>query len=179
LQKKLKKNFNRIGVLGGSFDPPHIGHLYISKQSLKKIKLKKVIWLITKQNPFKKKPSLDIKTRIKLSKGILKKEKKISVKYIDNIIKSKNTFDVLKYLKGKNKKSELFFIIGADNFINFHKWKNWKKIPKLAKIVIFTRSKYSSKALNSVAAKKLPKSSWKYISTKKINISSSLIKKFW
>ncbi len=175
----MQKKFNKIGILGGSFDPPHIGHIHISKQSLKKIKLKKVIWVITKQNPFKKKPSLDIYTRIKLSKKILKNEKKIFIKYIDNLAKSKNTFDTLKYLKKKNKKSKLFFIMGADNLINFHKWRNWKKISKLATIVVFARSKYSIKALNSVAAKRLPKGTWKYISDKKINISSSLIRKFW
>ncbi len=69
--------------------------------------------------------------------------------------------------------------MGADNLINFHKWRNWKKISKLATIVVFARSKYSIKALNSVAAKRLPKGTWKYISDKKINISSSLIRKFW
>ena len=164
----MQKKFKKIGILGGSFDPPHVGHIHISKQSLKKIKLKKVIWIITKKNPFKKKPSLDINTRIRLSKKLLKNEKKIFIKYIDNLVKSKNTFDTLKYLKKKNKKSELFFIMGADNLINFHKWKNWKKISKLATIIVFARSKYSVKALNSVAAKKLQKGTWKYISDKKL-----------
>ena len=69
--------------------------------------------------------------------------------------------------------------MGADNLINFHKWKNWKKIAQMAKIVVFARSNYSAKALNSVAAKNLEKSDWKYIRGKKINISSSLIRKFW
>ena len=174
----MKNKAVKIGILGGTFDPPHFGHLHISKLSLKKLKLQKVIWIITKQNPFKKKPLFNKNMRIKLSKKLLKNEKKIFVKYFDNIIKSKNTFDLLKYLKKKNKKNKLFFIMGADNLINFHKWKKWKKIPEIAKIVVFARSNYSIKALKSVAAKKLKKDDWQYISGQKINISSSIIRKF-
>ena len=51
----IKENLNKIGILGGSFDPPHVGHLHISKIALKKLKLNEVIWIVTKQNPFKKK----------------------------------------------------------------------------------------------------------------------------
>jgi len=56
LQTLLKKKLNKVGILGGTFDPPHIGHLYISKVALKKLKLKKLIWIITKKNPLKQKP---------------------------------------------------------------------------------------------------------------------------
>ena len=62
--------------------------------------------------------------------------------------------------------------------VNFHKWKNWKKIPELAKIVVFARPNYSKKALSSIAAKKLKKEDWIYLNYKKIDISSSLIRKF-
>ena len=178
MQKTLK-NYNKIGVLGGTFDPPHVGHLYISKYSIKKLKLQKVLWAITKQNPFKKKTYLSKEMRIRLSRNLIKKEKKIFVKYFEDIIKSKNTFDLLMYLKKKNKKNKLFFIMGADNLINFHKWNNWYKIPMFAKIIVFTRPNYLKKAKNSVAAKKLNKNDWIYVPIKGINISSSLIRKFW
>ena len=115
---------------------------------------------------------------MKLSKDMLKSQKRIFVKYLDDKIKSKNTFDLLNYLKKNNKKIKLFFLIGADNLINLHKWNKWKKIPELAKIVVFARPNYSTKALNSVASKKLKKKDWLYINSKKMNISSSLIRKF-
>ena len=102
----------------------------------------------------------------------------MSVKYLDDVVKSKNTFNSLNYLKKKNKKAKLFLLIGADNLINFHKWNKWEKIPELAKIVVFARSNYSTKALNSTASKKLKKKDWMYINSKKMNISSSLIRKF-
>ena len=179
MQKLFKKNYNKIGILGGTFDPPHIGHLHISKIALKKLRLNAIIWVITKQNPLKQKAYLSTKTRMDLSKSITKSQKKIFVKYLDDKIKSRNTFDLLNFFNKKNKKIKLFFLIGADNFIKFHKWKKWKKIPELAKIVVFARSNYSIKALDSIASKELKKNDWMYINSKKMNISSSLIRKFW
>jgi len=128
LHKLFKKNHAKIGILGGSFDPPHIGHLHISKIALKKLRLDIIIWVVAKQNPLKQKPYLSTKTRISLSKDMIKSEKKIFAEYLDDKIKSRNTFDLLNFLKKKNKKIKLFFLIGADNLIKFHKWNNWKKI---------------------------------------------------
>ena len=178
MNKLFKKNYSKIGILGGTFDPPHIGHLHISKIALKRLRLDCVIWLITNQNPLKLKPYLSRKLRLKLSKDILKNQKKISVKYLENKVKSKNTFDLLNYLKKNNKKTQLFFLMGADNLINFHKWTNWKKIPKLAKIVVFSRTNFTTKAIKSIASKKFNKKDWIFINSEKVNISSSLIRKF-
>ena len=177
MQKLPKKNYNKIGILGGSFDPPHKGHLYIAKIALKKLKLNKLMWVVTKKNPLKQKPYLNIKKRLKLSKEMTKRERKIFVRYFDDKVKSNNTFSLLNFIKKKNKKTKLFFLIGADNLSEFHKWKNWKKIPKLAKIVIFPRQNFSSKSLKSIVSKKLKKRDFLYINSKKINISSSLIRK--
>jgi nicotinate-nucleotide adenylyltransferase len=135
------------------------------------------MWIITKKNPLKKKPYLSTKTRIKLSKEITKKEKKILVCYLDHKVKSNNTFDLLNYIKKKNINSQLFFLMGSDNLINFCKWNNYKKIPRIAKIIVFARGNYSINFLKSIVAKKLHKNDWKYINSKKINISSSLIRK--
>ena len=173
--KKKKKNYINIGVLGGTFDPPHKGHYYISKIILKKLKLNKILWVITKKNTLKNMPQLKIEDRIKLSKEITKKNKKITIKYFDDKIRSSHTFNLLNYLKKKTK-ANLFFLMGADNLKKFHKWKNWKQIPKLAKIVVFPRRSYSS---TSIATKKLHKNDFLYIKSKKINISSSIIRKFW
>ena len=175
---KLYKKNMKIGILGGTFDPPHAGHLHISKTAQKKLGLNKLLWIITKKNPFKKKPYLSTNLRIKLSKEIIKNNKKFFVKYLDDKIKSKNTYDLLNYIKRKNRKAKIYFLIGSDNLINLHKWNNWKKIPSLAKIVVLSRRGYSAKALRSVAARKLNKKDLIYINSKKVNISSSLIRKF-
>ena len=132
-----------------------------------------------KKKSIKKKALFKHKSENKIIKKITVKEKKIFVKYYDDKIKSINTFNLLNYIKKKNQKTKLFFLIGADNLAKFHKWKNWKKIPKLAKIAVFPRQNYSIKSLNSIVSKKLSKKDLIYINSKKINISSSLIRKNW
>ena len=68
MKKNKKRKYYKIGILGGTFDPPHIGHFYVSKIALRKLRLNKILWVITKKNPLKNKPHLKIKERIKLSK---------------------------------------------------------------------------------------------------------------
>ena len=178
MRKLLKKKI-KVGILGGTFDPPHKGHLYISKIAIKKLKLNKLIWAVTKKNPMKKKPYLKINTRIKLSKKLVNRERKIFVHYFDHKIKSTNTFDLLYHIKKKYKKTKLYFLIGADNLIKFHKWNNWKKIPELAKVVVFPRINTEISKNKYIALKTLKKNDLIYINSRKVNISSSLIRKFW
>ena len=84
--KKIKKNF--IGILGGSFDPPHKGHVEISKISFKKLNLDKLIWVITKKNPLKKKTLFSLKERINKCKTIISNNKKIKIQYLEKKSKS-------------------------------------------------------------------------------------------
>ena len=170
----LKKN--KIGILGGSFDPAHKGHLAISKEAVKRFKLKKVIWAITKKNPFKKKSSLDLASRIKICKKILKKIKTIEVKFYENKIKSNKTISLINYFT-KDKKNEIYFIMGADNLINFHKWHKWQIISKKCNIVVYDRYGYKKKSLNSKTYKSLNREKLKFINFNKVNISSSQLRK--
>ena len=171
----LKKN--KIGILGGTFDPAHKGHLTISKEAVKRFMLKEVIWAITKKNPFKTKSSLSIEKRLKISKKFTRKYKFIQVNYFEKHIRSNKTFHLINYLKKKFSNKELYLIIGADNLIKFHKWKRWKDISKKCIILVFDRYPYKSKALKSLAFKHINKEKLKYINFKKVNISSSQLKK--
>ena len=174
----MKKNKKiKIGILGGSFDPPHKGHVKISTEAKRKFRINKIIWAITKKNPFKKKSFFDIKKRIYLSKKITKNYSFISIKFYENKIKSNKTIDLLNYLKKKNNRCEFFFIMGADNLISFHKWYKWEKISSNCNILVFDRSHFKSKSLKSIAFRKLSKKGLKFIKFKKVNISSSKLRK--
>ena len=170
----LKKN--KIGILGGSFDPAHKGHLAISKEAVKRFKLKQIIWAITKKNPFKKKSAITVETRIKNCKKIIKNTNFIKVKFYENIIKSNKTIDLVNYLT-KNKKREIYFLMGADNLINFHRWHRWKIISQKCKIIVFDRHGYKKKSLDSTTFKRLNDKNLKFIEFDKVNISSSQLRK--
>ena len=129
----------KIGLLGGSFDPAHKGHLSISKIAIKKLKLKKIYWVITKKNPFKCKTFYSLDERIEYSKKITRTQKKIKIIYLDNIIKSSRIIDVINYFIKKKKIKNIFFLIGSDNLLQFHRWKSWKKIVKLVNLTVFSR----------------------------------------
>jgi len=165
-----------IGLLGGSFDPAHRGHLGISKIALKKLKLKKIYWVITKKNPFKNKTFYSLNERIKLAEKISKTQKKIKLIYLDNIIKSSRIIDVINYFLKKKKVKNIYLIIGSDNLLRFHKWKNWKKIVKLVKLIVFSRKGYDRKGMKSTVVKNF-KNKIIFIKNKPILISSTQLKK--
>ena len=167
---------NKIGILGGSFDPAHKGHLAISKEAKKRFKLKKVIWAITKKNPFKRKSNSSLTTRIQYCKKITKKTKFIKVKFFERKIKSNKTINLINFFS-KNKKNEIYFIMGADNLINFHRWQKWKIISKKCNIIVFDRYGYKMKSLNSKTYKSINKEKLKFINFNKVNISSSQLRK--
>ena len=172
-----KKNKYKIGILGGTFDPPHIGHIKISVEAKKRYKLQKGIWSITKRNPFKKKSFFGLEKRISLSKNIVKKYSFIKVKYFEDKIKSNKTIKLLNYLINKKKFSDIYLIMGADNLINFHKWDKWEEISSKCNILVFDRNKFKAKSLKSVSYKKYNKKGLEYINFNKVNISSSKLRK--
>ena len=176
LENKLKSQKTRIGVLGGTFDPAHKGHLKISIHAKKRFELKNIIWAITKQNPFKKKSSTNLRSRTQFAKKLIGKNDFIKVKFYENKIVSNRTIDLIKHLN-KDKKFEIYFIMGADNLINFHKWHKWQSIIKGCNILIFDRQGYKSKSLKSVTFNGENKKNLTFINFKKVNISSSQLRK--
>jgi len=169
--KKIK-----VGILGGSFDPAHKGHLAISKEAKKRFNLESIIWAITKKNPFKAKSETLLSKRIKDCKKIIGTNSFIKVRFYENVIKSNKTIDLINHIK-KNNNIEIYFLMGADNLINFHKWHKSKLISQKCNILVFDRHGYKKSSLKSKTFKELNKSILTFVEFEKVNISSSQLRK--
>ena len=181
-----------IGLLGGSFDPPHKGHLYISLEAKKTLKLDEIWWLVTPQNPLKINQPASYSERVKNCK-ILTKNKPIKIKEIEKKINSQFSYQTIKYLNNHYKYIKFFWLMGADNLINFHQWQNANQIFNEIPIVVFRRYGYNQQALKSYISNlyknfrvknkninidnfnQLP--AWTIIQNKEIRISSTEIRK--
>ena len=165
----------KIGILGGSFDPAHKGHLAISKEAKRRFKLEKIIWAVTKKNPLKAESKTPISKKIKDCKKIIGLNSFIKVKFYENIINSNKTIDLINYLK-KDKNIQIFFLMGADNLINFHKWFKSELISQKCNIVVFDRHGYKKNSLKSKTFKRLNNKTLTFVEFKKVNISSSQLR---
>ena len=176
LENKLKPEKVKIGILGGTFDPAHKGHLEISKQAKKRFGLKNIVWAITKKNPFKSESKSNLRNRIQFAKKLIGKNDYIKVKFYEEKINSNRTVDLIEHLS-KERKNDIYFIMGADNLINFHKWHKWKSIIKKCSILVFDRQGYKAKSLKSVTFTKTNKKNLTFVKFNKVNISSSQLRK--
>ncbi len=172
-----KKKIYKLGILGGTFDPAHKGHIQISKEAKKRFDLNKIIWAITKKNPFKKKTFSDLNERIQYAKKLNRNNKFIKIVFIEKKIKSNKTIHLLNYFKKRKKNTKIYFIMGADNLINFHKWYKSKEISSKYNILVFDRNRFKAKSLKSISFKKFNKKGLEFINFKKVNISSSQLRK--
>ena len=172
----VKASNKTIGLVGGTFDPAHKGHIAITKIAIKKLKLSKVLWIVTKKNPFKDNPYYSLSQRLKKAKEITKGIKKIQVIHLDKRVNSSRSINIINYLVNRKKLKNIYFIIGADNLINFHKWKDWKRIVKLTKLIVFSRKGYDRKGSKSTVTKYY-KNKITFIKNRPIIISSTKLRK--
>ena len=145
-----------VGILGGSFDPPHRGHIYISLEAKKILSLDQVWWLVTPQNPLKIIKPATYEERVNNCHDILKTHP-ILLKEIEKKINSKYSYYTIKYLRHRYSNIKFYWLMGADNLVNFHKWQNWKQFFNQISIVIFRRHGYNNAALKSIASRSLRK----------------------
>lgn len=142
----------RIGILGGTFNPPHIGHRNISVMALKTLHLDYVWWLVTPGNPIKSHSDLaTLNERITAAENI-SNHPRIKVTGFEASLPTNYTADTLAFLKKRFNNVEFVWLMGADNLVNFHKWQKWRNIFKTMPIAVFDRPGYHLKALSSPAA---------------------------
>ena len=143
-----------IGLLGGSFDPPHEGHVHITKLALKIFNLSKIWWLVCPENPIKSVTPSDVNSRFLASKKIMK-HPSVVITDLERKFKTKYTFQTLIKLKKLYPSTKFVWLMGADNLINFHHWKNCDWIMKNIPVGVLARPEEQIKAGLSRTAIKL------------------------
>jgi nicotinate-nucleotide adenylyltransferase len=163
----------KVGLLGGSFNPPHQGHIHISELAIKKLKLHQV-WLIpTQKNPFKEASIYESYVcRVKKCQNLIKNHPKLYIKQFDEIY----TEQLIKKLQSKHKNIEFTWIMGADNIEKFHEWKNFKKLVKMIPIAIFSRETFLQRLRKTKLFHLKESSEFLIFHTKNLNISSTQIR---
>jgi nicotinate-nucleotide adenylyltransferase len=141
----------RIGLLGGSFNPPHEGHALITRLALRRLALDRIWWLVTPGNPLKSLTGLAaLNARIEAARR-LDVGPRVIVTDIEAQIGSRFTYDTLLWLKRRAPGVHFVWIMGADNLRQFHLWRHWRLIADLLPIVVVDRPGSTLKAISSPA----------------------------
>jgi nicotinate-nucleotide adenylyltransferase len=146
--KPIYTKNRRIGLLGGSFNPAHEGHLHLSEEAIKYLKLDQLWWLVAPQNPLKK-DTKNYEQRFASAQKIAAGHKKILVSDIEAREKTFYSIDTVAMLKRRFPGTRFIWLMGADNLAEFHRWKKWRVFLTQIPIVIFDRAPYSYTALAS------------------------------
>jgi nicotinate-nucleotide adenylyltransferase len=129
----------KIGLFGGTFDPPHAAHLAASLLALNRLQLDRVWWLVTPGNPLKNTKGLaPLEKRIAAARA-LTHHPRIDVTGIEAVIKTRYTYDTIEWLKARCPRVRFVWIMGADNLRSFHRWQRWRGIAKLVPFVVVDR----------------------------------------
>jgi nicotinate-nucleotide adenylyltransferase len=185
----LHSNGMRIGLLGGSFNPPHTAHRAISLFAIKRLKLDRVWWLVTPGNPLKDHGALrDLDARAEAARKMAN-DPRIDVSCLESVIGTRYTVDTIDYLRRRASGLRLVWIMGADNLAQFHRWQNWRRIASAVPIAVIDRPPQSFRALAAPAAQamaryRLPENqasllagqrapAWVFLTGMKLNLSST------
>jgi len=142
----------RIGLFGGSFNPPHEGHRLVSRQVLKRLDLDAVWWLVSPGNPLKDQSDLaPLDRRIAAARALIDLPN-VHVTGFEADHGFRYSYQTLAYLKRRLPDRRLVWIMGADNMAGFHLWENWRQIARLVPLAIYVRPGSSRRATVSPAA---------------------------
>jgi nicotinate-nucleotide adenylyltransferase len=179
----------RIGLLGGSFNPPHQAHRALSLFALKRLRLDRVWWLVTPGNPLKDNGGLHALAERAEAARKVAADPRIDISCLEAVIGTRYTADTINYLRKRASRLRFVWIMGADNLAQFHRWQNWQRIASQVPIAVIDRPPQSFRAITAPAARaladyRIPESeavrladrrppAWVFLTGLKMNLSST------
>lgn len=159
LQESWLKPGLRVGLLGGSFNPAHEGHLHISEIALKRLNLDRVVWLVSPQNPLKETASMRPFAERYQSAVDIAHNPAIIISDLEQRLQTSRTADTLSLLTARSPRTRLVWLMGADNLLQFHHWYHWERIAQTVPFAVISRPGYTHRLHSAKAAERLK--SWK------------------
>ena len=188
----MKDRRRTVGLLGGSFDPPHAGHVHVTQEALKRFGLDQVWWLVSPGNPLKAHGPAPIERRLDASRDIMD-HPRVHISDFERQSGTRYTAQTLRMLIRKHRETQFVWLMGADNLASFHKWQDWQWIMENVPVGVIARpgdrisarmspaaSRYRKYRLRGRQAAMLAQTivpCWCLINVPMINISSSEIRK--
>lgn len=183
----------RVGLFGGSFNPPHQGHLMLAQMAARRLGLDQVWWLVTPGNPLKSLSELPSQeARIQLCRALVGRDRRMVITGIEADIGTRYTEQTIRFLKARCPLVRFVWLMGADNLASFHAWKNWPNIAANVPMAIIDRPGSTLKAASSPAARALARyridesdaallprlapPRWLFLHVKRVNLSSTALR---
>lgn len=145
----------RIGLMGGTFNPPHEGHVVCAETALRRLQLDELWWIVTPGNPLKSAPGLPgLESRMAASRALVS-DPAIKVTGFEAELGSPYTYATVRYVRRRFPRTRFVWVMGADNLATFDRWQHWREIARLVPIAVVDRPGWHLKALASPAARAL------------------------
>nr|WP_082910014.1 nicotinate-nucleotide adenylyltransferase [Sinorhizobium glycinis] len=128
-----------VGLFGGSFNPPHDGHVLVAETALRKLGLDQLWWMVTPGNPLKDRNNLaPLAERIAMS-GKIAGNPRIKITAFEQALGQSFTARTLEFIRARNRGVRFVWVMGADNLRNFHRWQNWRRIVGTFPVAVIDR----------------------------------------
>lgn len=143
----------RVGLFGGSFDPPHAGHVHVTRWALRGFGLDRVWWLVSPGNPLKRDAPADLARRMAAARAIMR-HPRVEVTDIEARLGTRATVDTLAGLRARYPGVRFVWLMGSDNLAGFHRWGRWEEIMAMAPVGVLARPGEQLRAGLSPAARR-------------------------
>lgn len=158
-------SLRRVGLLGGSFNPAHSGHRALSQVALRRLDLSEVWWLVSPQNPLKSHREMaPFAEREASARAQVRGDRRMKVVNFERRWGTTATVDALARLPGRG--CDFVWLMGADNLLNFHRWKRAEEVVRKVPIVVVSRAPYNARALLSKTARRWQR--WLVVNPRKL-----------